>query len=65
MAAEWICNKCGEPATVVDADTMMGEFDGIETAYVCENCESWWFVDDGELVDRVIKGEKDCEAKMA
>lgn len=61
--ADWYCNKCGNELEIVDADTMYGEFDGIEECFVCEDDQVWWFHGE-EVVARLKKGERDCEAKM-
>lgn len=60
---DWYCNTCGNQLEIVDADTLYGEFDGIEEAYVCEECGHWWFYG-ADVIRRMRKGEEDCEAKM-
>lgn len=59
---DWICNKCGNPAKIMDADTMYLDFDGIQECKVCDTCKEWWF--EIHVADAVRKGEADCEAKM-
>jgi len=60
---EWYCNHCGTKVEIADVDTMYLEFDGMEECMVCNTCKDWWF--DEKVIKRIIKGEADCQAKMA
>lgn len=57
------CNIHNCEAEETDVDTLYLDFDGMEDAYVCEECEDFW-ISEG-AAQRLSKGEADCEAKMA
>jgi len=60
---EWYCNHCGEKTEIADVDTAYLEFEGMQEAVVCETCKEWWFEE--RIVKKIVKGEADCQAKMA
>lgn len=60
---DWYCNHCGTKIEIVDADTKYLEFEGMQDTLVCESCKEWWI--EAKIAQKVVKGEADCEAKMA